>query len=166
MSEGSEIYNGFPYEHNADMLNCLSFDKGCFVGQELTTRTKHMGVVRKRVVPLVHVDHNFDEQFEWGQRDYNDLLNRTGQCTSDLRIGDRIFGQAEDTNNLDSNVGEIISVDPVSKLVLGMMRLENLTSGQAQYFGLGKDLASPQKLIALKPKWWRELDSKNGQPLL
>jgi len=42
----------FPFEANADLLNAVSFDKGCYVGQELTARTFHTGVVRKRYVPI------------------------------------------------------------------------------------------------------------------
>ena len=41
-----------PLEYNADYLHGVSFHKGCYVGQELTARTHHTGVVRKRVMPL------------------------------------------------------------------------------------------------------------------
>ena len=39
------------------MYNCyfifsVSFTKGCYLGQELTSRTYHTGVVRKRILPL------------------------------------------------------------------------------------------------------------------
>ena len=40
-----------PLECNLEGLNAVSFEKGCYVGQELTARTHHRGVVRKRVVP-------------------------------------------------------------------------------------------------------------------
>jgi folate-binding Fe-S cluster repair protein YgfZ len=30
----------------------VDFDKGCFVGQELTARTKYRGLVRKRLLPV------------------------------------------------------------------------------------------------------------------
>lgn len=33
---------------------------GCFVGQELTARTYHTGVIRKRFMPIEIVDDNFD----------------------------------------------------------------------------------------------------------
>jgi folate-binding protein YgfZ len=33
-------------------LNGVDFDKGCFVGQELTARMKYRGLVRKRLMPL------------------------------------------------------------------------------------------------------------------
>ncbi|KAK0621237.1 hypothetical protein B0T17DRAFT_478743, partial [Bombardia bombarda] len=42
-----------PLESNMDVMGGVDFHKGCYVGQELTIRTKHRGVVRKRVLPCV-----------------------------------------------------------------------------------------------------------------
>ncbi|SCU85622.1 LAFA_0D16754g1_1 [Lachancea sp. 'fantastica'] len=43
-----------PLELNFDFIpNAVSFDKGCYVGQELTARTFSTGVLRKRAVPVV-----------------------------------------------------------------------------------------------------------------
>lgn len=41
-----------PLEYNLVGLNAISFDKGCYVGQELVARTHHRGVIRKRLLPL------------------------------------------------------------------------------------------------------------------
>lgn len=41
------------------VLPCVvDFRKGCYVGQELTVRTYHTGVVRKRIVPVVVESEN------------------------------------------------------------------------------------------------------------
>ncbi|KAL6869402.1 ccr4 associated factor [Amphichorda felina] len=45
-----------PQESNMDFMNGIDFHKGCYVGQELTIRTRHRGVVRKRVLPCVIYD--------------------------------------------------------------------------------------------------------------
>jgi folate-binding protein YgfZ len=42
----------FPHEADLDQLHGVSFAKGCFVGQEVVSRMKHRGNVRKRVVPV------------------------------------------------------------------------------------------------------------------
>jgi len=39
-------------ESNFEALNGVDFDKGCFVGQELTARTKYRALVRKRLLPV------------------------------------------------------------------------------------------------------------------
>lgn len=41
-----------PHKANLDLLNAIDFRKGCYVGQELTIRTQHTGVVRKRLLPV------------------------------------------------------------------------------------------------------------------
>ncbi|AEO69493.1 uncharacterized protein THITE_2119967 [Thermothielavioides terrestris NRRL 8126] len=42
-----------PHEGNLDAMGAVDFRKGCYVGQELTIRTEHRGVVRKRVLPCL-----------------------------------------------------------------------------------------------------------------
>jgi folate-binding protein YgfZ len=61
-----------PLEWGMDDLNAISFEKGCYMGQELTSRTKHTGIVRKRIcvvdgtnvqagAPIMNGDHTQGE---------------------------------------------------------------------------------------------------------
>lgn len=43
----------YPIEANFDLLNGIDFKKGCFVGQETTSRMKRRGVIKNRMLPLV-----------------------------------------------------------------------------------------------------------------
>ncbi|KAJ7744507.1 Aminomethyltransferase folate-binding domain-containing protein [Mycena maculata] len=43
----------FPMDSNLDFMGGLDFRKGCYVGQELTVRTYHTGIIRKRIMPVV-----------------------------------------------------------------------------------------------------------------
>ncbi|PUZ70856.1 hypothetical protein GQ55_2G268400 [Panicum hallii var. hallii] len=64
IAEGStEIPKGeaIPLEYNLAALNAISFEKGCYIGQELIARTHHRGVIRKRLMPMKFVDEKGEE---------------------------------------------------------------------------------------------------------
>jgi tRNA-modifying protein YgfZ len=42
----------FPHEANLDQLGAVSFNKGCFIGQEVVSRMEHRGTARNRIVPV------------------------------------------------------------------------------------------------------------------
>ncbi|PWN54131.1 Aminomethyltransferase folate-binding domain-containing protein [Violaceomyces palustris] len=44
--------SSLPLEACIDYMNGIDYKKGCYIGQELTARTHHTGVVRKRIVPI------------------------------------------------------------------------------------------------------------------
>lgn len=53
--EGGRDYafgDTFPHEALFDQLRGVSFDKGCYVGQEIVSRMEHRGTARKRIVPV------------------------------------------------------------------------------------------------------------------
>ncbi|RZJ02664.1 MAG: folate-binding protein [Brevundimonas sp.] len=42
----------YPIEANFDLLNGVDFQKGCFVGQETTSRMKRRGAIKSRMLPI------------------------------------------------------------------------------------------------------------------
>ncbi|RMD86803.1 MAG: folate-binding protein, partial [Alphaproteobacteria bacterium] len=51
-SRDLEVEKTLALEANFDLLGAIDFDKGCYVGQEITARTKHRGKVRRRLIPV------------------------------------------------------------------------------------------------------------------
>lgn len=56
--EGNDFGSDRMFALDADLgeLNAVSFDKGCYVGQELTARMKHCGNARKRLLAVATTD--------------------------------------------------------------------------------------------------------------
>ncbi|TQS36800.1 hypothetical protein Golomagni_02740 [Golovinomyces magnicellulatus] len=59
-----------PQESNIDFMGGIDFRKGCYMGQELTIRTHHRGVVRKRILPLqiYHADEKEPSEISFQSR--------------------------------------------------------------------------------------------------
>ncbi len=55
LADSADIGSGelFPHECNFDQIGGVDFRKGCYVGQEVVSRTEHRGTARKRIVPAV-----------------------------------------------------------------------------------------------------------------
>lgn len=48
--------NKLPFMFNSDLFNGFSFNKGCYLGQEIVARAYHTGIVRRRIFPYVLED--------------------------------------------------------------------------------------------------------------
>jgi folate-binding protein YgfZ len=51
-SRDLQVEKSLLLEANFDHLNAIDWNKGCYVGQELTARTRYRGLVRKRLLPV------------------------------------------------------------------------------------------------------------------
>lgn len=65
VAEGTEIQGKVALESNQEFLNAVSFHKGCYLGQELTARVQHTGVLRKRIMPLFLISTNTEVPGPW-----------------------------------------------------------------------------------------------------
>jgi folate-binding protein YgfZ len=56
---GDDLINdkSIPLECHADKLNAIDWDKGCYMGQELTARTNYRGLIRKCLFPILFTNN-------------------------------------------------------------------------------------------------------------
>ena len=54
-----ETNTTLPMEINLDLLGGISFEKGCFIGQEVNARVKYKGLVKRKYVPVHFKNKNF-----------------------------------------------------------------------------------------------------------
>uniref|UniRef100_A0A8C4UGS6 Iron-sulfur cluster assembly factor IBA57, mitochondrial n=1 Tax=Falco tinnunculus TaxID=100819 RepID=A0A8C4UGS6_FALTI len=79
-----------PLESNLAYMNGISFTKGCYIGQELTARTHHMGVIRKRLLPV-----RFSAPLpKDGIPEGAEILTESGKSAGKLRVGGSELGIA------------------------------------------------------------------------
>jgi tRNA-modifying protein YgfZ len=84
----------YPIEANFDLLNGIDFKKGCFVGQETTSRMKRRGQIKNRMLPLAFAGQPPAPGAELlnGERRAGEVLSgREGRAMALVRL-DRLEG--------------------------------------------------------------------------
>ncbi|PAA89146.1 hypothetical protein BOX15_Mlig013972g2, partial [Macrostomum lignano] len=115
-----------PLECNAALLNGVSFNKGCYLGQELTARTHHTGVVRKRLAPVLFTDSGAD------------CAALAGATLIDARNGE--------------TVGQVRSAHQGRGLAL--VRLGRIQGGPQQRLLCKLNRGVACEATVFKPDWW------------
>ncbi|KAL6004833.1 hypothetical protein ACLOJK_005389 [Asimina triloba] len=129
VAEGStEIPKGeaIPLEYNLAGLNAISFDKGCYLGQELVARTHHRGVIRKRLLPLKLVDNN-GEELQQKVAPGSEVLDATSH----------------------KKVGSVTTT--LGCRAMGVLRLKEALTGSNE---LRIKENEEVKVQVIRPKWW------------
>lgn len=104
-------------EANLDRLNGLSWQKGCYTGQEVTARTHYRGLVKRRLVTLHSLDGIFDNSPSVRTTDDN-MLFLNNQPVGDLRSRSAHYGLAMlhrtawEEKTLRYSAHEVLLLDP------------------------------------------------------
>ena len=77
----SELGGQLPLNMHLHYLNGISFDKGCYIGQELTQRTFHTGVIRRIAMPFVTIP----EDAQLNSTNFNPVRSVDPQFEDNLR---------------------------------------------------------------------------------
>lgn len=165
IAEGPEILNKIPLECNLDLLNYISFSKGCYVGQELVARTKHKGLVRKRILPFLRSLVPSSSGGDFGPLQDEILEAITTSDALDLRpdgkerlieVGAKVTAaQAE-----KGEVGSVIATTQGQEMGLAMIRLENLFQA-----GGGLSTSTGSDITVFQPSWWPQVDPVTGKAM-
>ncbi|TVU12768.1 hypothetical protein EJB05_46425, partial [Eragrostis curvula] len=129
VAEGStEIPKGeaIPLEYNFAGLNAISFEKGCYIGQELIARTHHRGVIRKRLMPMKFVDENGQE------------------LEQAVAPGSEVVDEAS-----GKKIGTVNTA--LGSRGMGLLRLEEALKQNSSLCISGK---SDVRVKVIKPDWW------------
>lgn len=108
--EGSDFGSDrmFALDGNLDELHAVSFEKGCYVGQELTARMKHRGTARKRLLPISGTALPASGTLKAGGRDIGEMVSAYGtRGFASVRL-DRLEEAGADAIEVDGIVINLI----------------------------------------------------------
>jgi folate-binding Fe-S cluster repair protein YgfZ len=133
-------------------MSAIDFKKGCYSGQELTIRTHHTGVVRRRILPIqiYDKDNGVPDKIEYG---YNAPIPGSAIVGADIKRDDKS----------KRATGSVIAA--LGNIGLGMCRLEQMTdlvvSGEGTpfnpddtFFAIGTN-GEKLHVKAFVPEWMR-----------
>jgi folate-binding protein YgfZ len=163
-----------PLECNLEYMGGVHFDKGCYTGQELTVRTYHTGVVRKRVVPVrlyLLPQESQDIELDYNPADaVNGVISsKVGQLdilsnkedTQEKSLSASPFGSSKSVRSRNSSrsAGTLLSI--YGNVGLALVRLEDFADPSTQFCvevpAAGDGNKSLQVGVkAFIPYWWPE----------
>jgi len=156
--------HALPQESNFDHLNGIDFRKGCYVGQELTIRTQHTGVVRKRILPcqIYPSDSSPPSELTYMPEGSGDEINPT-DLASHIEKGTDI----KPIGGSKRSAGKWIT--GISNMGLALCRLETMTdirvSAEGGPYKPDQEFSVDNyKIKAFVPPWLRaKLQSESEQ---
>lgn len=185
LAEGPELSNRIPLEVNLDLLHHIAFDKGCYVGQELTARTKYKGLVRKRMVPFVASSSATTAEVPFGPLASQQLVSSASvmKAHSKLHLLSNVRSSADGTgtgtvSSSSQAIGEVVQAAKHS-IGLALVNLETLfTASNCQFAVVDPSPAAEEGAAVeehampvvgyatpFRPQWFTGLDEKTNLPV-
>ncbi|PPR06569.1 hypothetical protein CVT24_001750 [Panaeolus cyanescens] len=113
--------HSFPMDSNLDVMGGIDYRKGCYVGQELTVRTYHTGVIRKRILPI-RISSSSDSSMP-SQELPEDLDVKPVAVSSGERTGPKPRGSGKLLSNTQGVGLALLRLEHVSALQNGQLGL-------------------------------------------
>jgi len=122
-----------PLEANMDWLKGISYDKGCYVGQELIARTHFQGQIRKRILPFYITPATLQQlppslsplpRVSNYALEGHGILSFSFLRTSSSPDQSLSVNPGSDIQYDGKSVGKVLSVDSHSNLGFALLRIE------------------------------------------
>ena len=99
---GSEQLEQFtPHMLNFDLLDAVSFDKGCYTGQEIVARTHHRGATKRRTLRFEsEFPVNVGDKVAADKREIGEVLNTAGNDLLAVVPLNKVDGQLSVHNSM------------------------------------------------------------------
>ncbi len=114
-------------------LFAVNFQKGCYIGQELTARTHHTGIIRKRLMPI-------------------QLKNKDSDSKIDSVSCPQFAAQTPIKTNTGKSAGRLCAM--LGEHGLGILRLKEVFD--CDYLVAVSNEGNEIMLTAERPSWWPE----------
>jgi len=142
----------------------VDFRKGCYVGQELTVRTYHTGVIRKRILPvLLHPPSSpTPQRLEDSQPQPRFMPGLDIRASLTHAPGEGRVARPRGTGKLLSTVNDVglalVRLEHVEGLEKGDLKFELL---MGEIGGSGGGDGAPWLVTPWWPDWWpKEVETK------
>lgn len=121
----------------------VDFRKGCYVGQELTVRTYHTGVIRKRIFPIALHD---------SRKSIEEVEQLVSEAPADKTIKPLVLGAGENVRK-PRGTGKLLN--SVKGIGLALLRMDHLEAVDKGGVGLVIGEGVEQRRVSYwYPDWW------------
>ena len=140
---GGGTYSVFTSRSTRNKISWMSlvdFRKGCYVGQELTVRTYHTGVIRKRIFPVALHDSS---------KPLEEVEQLVSEAPADKTIKPFVIGDVRKPRG----TGQLLN--SVKGIGLALLRTDHLEAVDKGWVGLVIGEGAEQRRVSYwYPDWW------------
>jgi folate-binding Fe-S cluster repair protein YgfZ len=127
-------------EKTNSCMSLVDFRKGCYVGQELTVRTYHTGVIRKRIFPVALHDSS---------KPLEEVEQLVSEVPADKTIKPLVIGDIRKPRG----TGQLLN--SVKGIGLALLRTDHLEAADKGWVGLVIGEGAEQRRVSYwYPDWW------------
>lgn len=140
--DGSDFEPGtLPLDIGLHLINGVSFNKGCYLGQELTARTHFTGVLRKRLTALIAVPQDNSQDI------FNDSTEAMQYLTQQpdllIKVGDKVYKEGRS----EKIAGKITSA--IDNVGLSVLRMTDAFDPKSKLH-----LEDGRRVCTIRQRWW------------